>query len=72
LTNNKKFKVGDRIKLSSKVTTNSPFYEAPPGTTGTIKEDYMAPLYGVKLDDGMPGTALSGYSDYELEALEDG
>ena len=66
-----KFQVGDRIKLTEAVAEfgGGPFYEAPPGTTGTIKETVQWPVYGVTLDDGK--THMGGYHEHELELLED-
>ncbi len=64
-----RFRVGDRIKLSESVAKycGGPFYEAPPGTTGTIMETIHYPCYGVRLDDGK--TMLGGYHEHELLPL---
>lgn len=64
-----KFKAGDRIRLTEEVRQymGTGLYEPPPGTTGTIIETHHYPVYGVALEDGVPGTALSGYHDEEME-----
>jgi hypothetical protein len=68
-----KYKVGDRIRLTEAVSRfrDGPYYEAPPGTTGTIMEaDGKGDLvYGVNLDDGL--TVMGGYHEHELEKLEE-